>query len=158
MINRIRQFFLCLFLNFNSDDMDYINEKLNNDIKPVFLKLSDYEKKHSILVAQAVEKEFMNDPDLILAALLHDIGKSKYHINIFQKSLFVLLDYLSRGKLKKFTGNKSIYIFYNHGEAGYDILKSNNYNNRILEIVKNHHNNDVYDDDLSIIRKFDDMY
>jgi len=139
-------------------DIEYIDKKLDNNIKYVFLKLSKYEKKHSILVAQAVEKEFKNDPDLVVAALLHDIGKTKYHINITQKSLLVVLDHLTKGKLKKITINKSINIFYNHGQIGYDILKNSGYNNRILFIVKNHHNKNISSDDLSIIRKFDDMY
>ncbi|MDV3429288.1 MAG: HDIG domain-containing protein [Bacillota bacterium] len=158
MIKRIRQFLICIFSSLNSQDIEYIDNKLDIDIKDIFLKLSKYEKKHSILVAQAVEKEFKNDPDLAKAALLHDIGKTKYHINIIQKSLLVLFDRLTKGKLKKITGNKSIYIFYNHGQMGYDILKNSGYNERILFIVKNHHNKNISSDDLRIIRKFDDMY
>ncbi|MFA6942072.1 MAG: HDIG domain-containing metalloprotein [Clostridiaceae bacterium] len=158
MIKRIRQFLIYLFSSLSCQDIEYIDKKLDNNIKYVFLKLSKYEKKHSILVAQAVEKEFKNDPDLVVAALLHDIGKTKYHINITQKSLLVVLDHLTKGKLKKITINKSINIFYNHGQIGYDILKNSGYNNRILFIVKNHHNKNISSDDLSIIRKFDDMY
>lgn len=158
MIKRIRQFLLCIFSSLGSQDLEYIDKKLDNNIKYIFLKLSKYEKKHSILVARAVEKQFKNDPDLVKAALLHDIGKTKYHINIIQKSLLVLFDLLTKGKLKKITENKSINIFYNHGQMGYDILKDSGYNERILFIVKNHHNKNISSDDLRIIRKFDDMY
>lgn len=157
-MRRIRQFILCLFSALSLQDLEYIDEKLDNSIKYDFLRLSNYEKKHSILVAQAVEKEIKNDPDLVLAALLHDIGKVKHHINIIEKSIFVVLDHLTEGKLKKYDRNKSINIFYNHGEIGYDILKNTRYNNRILYLVKDHHNKSVTNDDLNIIRKFDDIY
>jgi len=158
MIKRIRQFLLCLFSSLSCQDLKYIDKKLDSNIKDIFLKLSKYEKKHSILVAQAVEKENKNDPDLAKAALLHDIGKNEYHINIIKKSILVVLDHLTKGSLKKITGNKSINIFYNHGQIGYDILKDSGYNERILFIVKNHHNKNISSDDLNIIRKFDDMY
>ena len=62
---------LCLFSALSLQDLEYINKKLDKSIKYDFLKLSNYEKKHSVLVAQAVEREIKDDPDLVLAALLH---------------------------------------------------------------------------------------
>lgn len=149
---------LCLFSALSLQDLEYINKKLNKSIKNDFLQLSNYEKKHSVLVAQAVEREIKDDPDLVLAALLHDIGKVKHHINIIEKSILVILDYLTKGNLKKYNKNKSINIFYNHGEIGYDILKNTGCNERILYLIKNHHNKSIKSDDLNVIRKFDDIY
>lgn len=162
MNRRIKQFLLGIFSRLNSEDLDYINGKLDNDIRGIFADLSGYEKKHSVLTAKAIEKYLEDnnkvDPDLVKAALLHDIGKTRYHLNIIQKSVLVIFDYITGEKIKKYSGNKSIHIFYNHGEIGYDILKSMGYNDRILSIVRNHHNKSKNSDDLEILRKFDDMY
>ena len=57
------------------------------------------------------------------AALLHDIGKSEYSLNVVEKSVLVILNKLTNGNLKKFDSIKIVDSYYNHPKKGAKILK-----------------------------------
>ncbi len=78
---------------------------------------------------------------LVKVGLLHDVGKSRQKINIIDKSIIVILNKLTNGKLRNIN-LKKIQCYYNHSEYSYEILKEINENNVFLEVVRNHHNED----------------
>lgn len=162
MINRLKQFFLSIFSKFTKEDDIYIRSKFNKETLDLFLKLSVYEKKHSILVSKAIERELKKDniidEEIVISGLLHDIGKTKYKVNILTKSLIVVIDYITKGWIKRFKRSEAIDIFYNHGTIGYDILEDIGYSERVILNVLNHHNKSINNEDLALIRKYDDMY
>ncbi|WP_347464323.1 MULTISPECIES: HD domain-containing protein [Clostridium] len=158
-MNRIRQFFSYVVANMNSEDKKYVKKYLNVAEITLFNKLSIHEQKHSVNVARDVEEEcklnFIDSNDLIKAALLHDIGKIKVHTNLIDKSIIVILDKITKGKIKKFSSIKSIYIYYNHGYIGYCLIKELE-NDEVLFLVKNHDNKIGNDLKLNILQKCDD--
>lgn len=85
--------------------------------------------------AEIVENKAM----LVKVGLLHDVGKSRQRINIIDKSIIVILNKLTSGKLRNIN-LKKIQCYYNHSEYSYEILKGINEDNVFLEIVRNHHN------------------
>lgn len=72
------------------------------------------------------------------SALLHDIGKITKRLNVIDKSIIVILNKLTKGKLKSIK-NLKIQCYYNHSSYGYEILKDIIDDTVILDIVKNHH-------------------
>jgi len=70
----------------------------------------------------------------------------------------VILDKLTGGKLAKHSKYKKIDSYYNHGEIGYKILKEiGQYDEEFLQIIKNHHNKDISNNEvLCILQKWDD--
>ncbi|KOF57723.1 MULTISPECIES: HD domain-containing protein [Clostridium] len=160
-MNRIKQFFVYAIAKVNINDKIYIEKHLNNDEMALFNKLSIHEQKHSINVARDVEKEcrvnLVNSKNLVKAALLHDIGKINVPITLIDKSIVVILDKITRSKIKKFKKIKKIYIYYNHGYEGFQILKRINENEQILFMVNNHHNREMSNNlELDILKKCDD--
>lgn len=154
---RIKQFIWCLSAKITNDDLKYIESNLNNHEIVLFKKLSVYEQKHCINVARDVEKvcydREIGCSNLIKIALLHDIGKINGKINIIDKSILVILDYLSKGSIKKFNKIKQVNFYYNHGKIGADILKKYGYDKRFLYLIENHHNNNItIDKELDIIK------
>lgn len=163
MFHRIKQFFLYFNFKITKEDTDFIHKYLSYDQIQLFKKLKVCEQKHSINVAKSVEQiceeqALKNKDQLVLASLLHDIGKIEYSLNLIDKSILVILDKIFRGKLKKYKNIKAIDIYYNHPEKGYNILKNIGINNRVLYLVKNHHNNNITEDkELNILKKIDDQ-
>lgn len=145
---RIKQFYWSITSKIDSNDMKIIDEYLNKEEKTFFYKLSTYEQKHSVNVARDMidvcKKNNIKENYLIKAALLHDIGKINKKINPIVKSILVVLDNISKGKIKKYDRIKVVDVYYNHGYKGYKLLKdTGNYDERFLYLIKNHHNHNI---------------
>ena len=141
---RVKQFYVNVTDKMTEKDYDYANEILNKKEFELFMKLSKSEQKHSIRIAKDIEfiidnnetddKEILKNRNLLIkSALLHDIGKITKRLNVIDKSIIVILNKLTKGKLKK------IQCYYNHSSYGYEILKDIIDDTVILDIVKNHH-------------------
>ncbi|ATD53756.1 HD domain-containing protein [Clostridium chauvoei] len=160
---RVKQFLWAIESNFKRIDYDYLRKYLNSDEIKLFDTLKHNDKHHCIRVCKdsILMKEQENidvdDFKLAKAALLHDIGKSKFKLNIFEKSIVVLLDKATNGKINKYDNIKQIDIYYNHPKIGEKILRKYNYDEEFLQVIKQHHNYN-YDNNnkiLEIISKCD---
>lgn len=148
---RVKQFYWSITSKIDSEDKMLIDKYLNIYEKQLLSNLSVYEQKHSVNVARDIIKECKKNKlyseTLIKAALLHDIGKANKKLNPVEKSIFVMLNKLSDGKLRKYKSIKKIHVYYNHGDIGYNILKkANKYDERFLYLIKNHHNDFITGD------------
>lgn len=148
---RVKQFYWSMTSKLDLMDIELINKFLNTEEKELFNSISTYEQKHSVKVAMDViklcEANNIKNDNLIKVALLHDIGKSYKKLNPVEKSLVVMLDNISKGKLKKFKNLKQVDVYYNHADKGYNILKNKgDYDERFLYLIKNHHNTYVIGD------------
>ncbi|MHC6178277.1 HD domain-containing protein [Clostridium sp. JNZ X4-2] len=159
---RIKQFYWALTAKISKDDVNFTNYILNIKELKLFNKLSVQEQKHSVKVAYDVQNicnnkyERVNTNLLLKAALLHDIGKIYSRLNIIDKSIMVLGDKFSRGRLKKFSNNKKINIYYNHAILGKELLRKIETDDRLLYLVENHHNEKIINDlELDILRYCD---
>lgn len=158
---RIKQFIWSVNTHISEEDIKYTEKILKIDELKLFNKLAKNEQKHCIRVSRDVgrflhSKGLKNDI-LIRVALLHDIGKIQKRVNIINKSIIVILNKLTKGKLKRFNNIKDINIYYNHGQIGAKILEKYDHDNKELYLIANHHNDSILSDsDLNILRYFDD--
>ncbi|WP_125154828.1 HD domain-containing protein [Clostridium rectalis] len=162
---RVKQFYLCITDKMDIHDKIFIEKYLNKTELKLFKKLSDHEQKHSVRVAYGVQSIYLNKYKgkinlnrLVKVSLLHDIGKIYCKLNAIDKSVLVIFDILSKGRLKKLDGIKKINIYYNHAERGYNLLKGKGYDPEFLYLVRNHHNLDIEDNiELNILRMCDNI-
>lgn len=157
---RVKQFYWSITSKVTIRDIEFIKEYLSSDEQKLFFKLSINEQKHSINVAREVKKECdkvnRESKVMVKAALLHDIGKIYKKLNVIDKSIIVILDNITDSRIRKMKRIKKIDIYYNHAEKGYELLKSLNYDDKTLYLIRNHHSeNDYNDADLEILRKCD---
>lgn len=90
-------------------------------------------------------------------ALLHDIGKGEYGLNIIEKSVLVILNKMTKGKLKKYDSIKAVDSYYNHAERGANLLKRfNTYDKEFLDTIRYHHSNKIQGNKLLDIIKESD--
>lgn len=169
MVNRVKQFFTALTAKIYDEDIRFVRIYLNEFETDLFQKLMLCDQKHSINVAKdalricEIRKKdsfcHINETRLIKACLLHDIGKINIKLSIIDRSLLVIFDKISGGKMKNIC-NKKIEVYYNHGSIGYELLKKYNYNREFLYLIKNHHKKNKYEDinyneELDILRECD---
>lgn len=162
MIYRVKQFFWGVGSYFKPTDIDYVNENLTPEEKDIFFKLKNSEQQHSIRVAKLCDEfqkqyKHINAKKLRTLALLHDIGKIGTTLTVIDKSILVIINKITRGRIQK-SKSKKVDIYYNHGEYGALLLENLGYDEDIVYAVRNHHNNNADKTDmLDILQKCDNI-
>lgn len=160
---RVKQFIWAIKSIVEEVDYKFVDKFLSIHERQLFNKLSKSDKHHSIRVSKdAIDIIEKSNYDVKLekvakAALLHDIGKIDAGLNIFEKSIMVILDKASKGKFKKYSNIKQVDIYYNHPEKGIDLLKKIDiYDKEFLDSIRYHHEVDKSNNIiLEIIRESD---
>ena len=91
VVYRLRQGLSALFAFARPVDTELASEYLSNDLLKLFQRLKRGEQLHSLKVLRTVLQTGAADRDLEVAALLHDVGKTRYPLAIWQKTLAVLV-------------------------------------------------------------------
>ena len=125
---RVKQFIWALKAMRENIDVEYVNKYLNTNEKELFNKLKKTDKQHCIRVSKDAVKYSklanISTHRVAKVALLHDIGKGYYGLNIIEKSVLVILNKVTKGKLKKYNNIKAVDSYYNHAKKGADLLKN----------------------------------
>ncbi|WP_195972130.1 HD domain-containing protein [Clostridium thermobutyricum] len=179
---RVKQFIWAITGAVKSVDYELVEKYLDKEEMFIFKKLKkseqhhcirvcndaiqmlkDHNKKLEIETSNKTQEETtlsINQYKLGKIALLHDVGKSIFPITIIDKSIIVILDKLTKGRLRNYDKYEKVNSYYNHPIRGVKILSQlKKYDNEFLDIIGNHHkdlneNDNLY---LSIIKKCDDM-
>lgn len=77
---------------------DPILELLTPPERALFARFSAADQQHAVRVAHHLEARGATDPDLLRAALLHDIGKTCVRLTPFDRTLQVILTRLARAR------------------------------------------------------------
>lgn len=147
---RVKQFYWAITSPFRKVDKDYIEKHLTKEEMRLFYRLTKGEILHCVRVARAAglyydelieegEQLSFSKEDIIRLSLLHDVGKIKIPINVVQKSIIVILHKLTKGRLKRYSNFKHVYIYYNHPREGLQLLNKDNYSEDFLDAVASHH-------------------
>ena len=149
MIYRLKQFFNAMTAKITEADRKFYKKYLSHQEVMLFEKLKHYDQKHSLQVAYLIEEKTSGNPKMIKAGLLHDIGKQVYPLGPFQKGIMVILDRLTKGRIKSLNKWKMVRGYYEHPDFGYQILeKEACYDEEFLELIKCHHMKSGYDQNI----------
>jgi len=156
---RVKQFFWSLDTRIGKEDMEYVERNLEEKEYELFSRLSKQEQKHSIKVARDVEAECSREGtcagEMIKVALLHDIGKLKGRLNSIDKSILVIADKVSKGRIRSL-GLKKVDVYFNHGLMGSELLRDCGLSEKALFLIENHHNHEIEgDSELDILMRCD---
>lgn len=102
MTYRIQQGVRALTGFTQSVDYDLAAQYLTSPQLALFRRIHHSEQLHSLNVLRSVLAQGRTPHDLAVAALLHDVGKSRYHVQVWQKTLPVVVKALSPRLYKAF--------------------------------------------------------
>jgi hypothetical protein len=88
---RLKQGLAALTAGFRPVDEAAVRAVLNEQLFRLFGRMTRSEQQHAIRVMKRVQVAGHSEPDLLVAALLHDAGKSRYGLNLFERTAVVLL-------------------------------------------------------------------
>lgn len=88
---RVKQFLGALTARIAEDDERELYRLLTPSQRELFRRMAPADQHHSLDVCRTLLHEGDDDPDLLVAALLHDAGKSAGHIWLWQRTLIVVL-------------------------------------------------------------------
>lgn len=150
MIYRVQQFIWGFTAKLTKEDIVLVHKYLEDYEAKLFFRLPRNEQVHSIKVAKEVIEESkkyrMLDTSLARAAFLHDIGKINSGLNIFNKSIIVILNKFMPRVLLKLIKLKVVYVYYHHPEIAITYLKLED--DKLKYYILNHHNYNIKDDKM----------
>jgi hypothetical protein len=87
---RVRQFWYALFARPTPEDLALARSALSAPQMRLFEQLQPSEQVHSLSIYRQLLLHGETQPDLLVAALLHDVGKSSYPLHPWERALIVL--------------------------------------------------------------------
>lgn len=113
LIYRSRQFWQAFSSHAAQQDDELLKSILSEDQIELFRRMQKSEQVHSLLVLEALIDQGEQDPDLLSAALLHDVGKSRIPLRIWERVMIVIVQFICRD------------CVYRWGSINTELLKSN---------------------------------
>jgi len=92
---RVGQFLRSVFPHISTDERQLVTHFLPSALTDLFFNMSLSDQVHSLRVLQDLLQDGQDDPDLLAAALLHDVGKSLHPLNPLQRVVVVLANRLA---------------------------------------------------------------
>lgn len=87
---RVHQFWHTLFIKTDPEDYHQVQQRLTSAQYELFDKLQPAEKSHALVMYHKLLQQGETQPDLLIAALLHDVGKQRYRLNPMERAMIVL--------------------------------------------------------------------
>jgi hypothetical protein len=102
VLYRARQFFMALRATApSSEGLEKARSVLTEEQMSVFGRLQPSEQAHSLAVLGALLEQGENNPDLLVAALLHDVGKLCHPLRLWERVMIVISQLIFPRQLKK---------------------------------------------------------
>jgi HD domain len=90
ILYRSRQFWQALSASPAPEELALTRTYLSPSLLAIFNQMSPSEQTHSLSIARQLIEQGETHPDLLAAALLHDSGKSRHPLRIWERVLIVV--------------------------------------------------------------------
>ena len=175
MINRVRQLFSALTASISPADQDFVARHLTEEEQSLFWRMNLPDQRHALNVtysAQAMAQELCGIDRMVLlkCALLHDVGKVCGDVSTIDKVVTVLAHFCCKTRAERWgrlgRGNRlqnlrhAFFVYFHHGDRGAEFLTNIQAEQRIIEIVRQHHKAPADSDppELTVLRKADNLH
>lgn len=150
MFYRVHQFIKTIFSGINPSEIKWALDNLPPEARLLFLKQSRSDQRHAIDVAQSLlkEKNTLSRTDfqnLLIAALLHDSGKSKVCNRLWHQVFIVLMQKMPPSLWSRLERSHSFFAAplrtaSQHAAWGCNLAQRAGLNPEICLLIYEHHN------------------
>ena len=124
----------------------YVRERLSTPaLIELFAQMPRADQHHGVSVARTLERRGHHDPDLITAALLHDVGKSRAPISVWGRVIVVLGEWLfpehadrwGRGEAQGL--RRPFVVRHRHAAWGAEMVGQAGASHTTTQLIRRHH-------------------
>jgi putative nucleotidyltransferase with HDIG domain len=151
ILYRVRQFWDELFRKIDPQDLEQAHRLLTEAQFKLFIQLQPGENSHALKMVSKLQAQGETRPDLLSAALLHDIGKLRYRLNPVERVMVVLAQAIIPRQSQSW-GNpptiawekipgwrKSFIVAAQHAEWGAEMVRVAGASPLTVELIRHHH-------------------
>jgi hypothetical protein len=142
-ISRVRQFLAAVRARVSDDEIAVLEQYLEPSQRDLFGAISPIDQRHCLDVFKALLRQGHSNPDLLRAALLHDVGKRR--IRLWHRVAGVLLEAFWPTLLEKLAVNRpqswlyGFYIYRYHANLSAELAERSGCSPSVVELIRGHH-------------------
>jgi predicted HD phosphohydrolase len=148
-IHLVRRFLRALTARVDPAERQVVAANLTAAQQRLFWAMMVQDQRHSLDVFYTLQRRGCQDQALLLAALLHDVGKG--HVHLWQRVVFVLLQAGPPGLLRRLaqpngsSWRRAMASLRQHGFRGAALAEQAGASPAVVELIRNHQREHVSD-------------
>ncbi len=156
---RIRQFFASLGASLSPQERQIVAARLSQEQQRLFYAMTARDQRHCLDVFYVLEGRGCQDEEVLLAALLHDVGKGP--IRLWHRVAYVLLRAIWPrlvARLAQPDGRgwwRAVASLENHAARGAALAEAAGTPAAVVELIRHHQRADASDGRLALLREAD---
>jgi hypothetical protein len=141
---RASQTFRVLLAKPRSEDLALAKQHLSPSLWELFHHMSPADQAHGLRVLRSLLARGEGDPNLLAAALLHDVGKSHVQLRLWERILVVLVSWLDPYRVRRWgegeltSWRRPFVIAVHHPAWGSEMIRQAGGSEELASLVLNH--------------------
>jgi putative nucleotidyltransferase with HDIG domain len=167
-VYRVRQFVQAAGAWIRPEDAREIRRYLSPAAVELFQSMPRYDQQHALHVLRTLQGRDYTDPDLLAAALLHDVGKTVRQtgaLQLWHRVAVVLMRAFRPGLLERIGRDRAgswrqpFYVQQHHAAIGAELARAAGCSARTVELILHHEDRSSQERDplLAVLRAADDV-
>jgi hypothetical protein len=157
---RTRQFFGYFRPRVENDERAEAKHLLGERLWSLVESMSERDQRHSLDTFRLLREQGHEDPDLLSAALLHDVGKGRLaaaRVRLWHRVAYVLLATVAPPLLRRLSdGRGGLADLHHHADRGAVVAEALGIGPIAVELIRRHHDDVPADERLDLLRAADD--
>jgi hypothetical protein len=139
---RSRQFFRSVRASICDKERAEVARRLNPEQQRLFYAMTARDQRHCLDVFHTLQHDDHSDPDLLMAALLHDVGKGP--VRLWHRVAYVLIRAVSPRLLRRLASDsgsgwrRSLASFSEHSQRGAALVEATGAPEAVVTLVRLH--------------------